>query len=228
MGVREDIVRYARDNIGCSYDYAPSGGTEGVSYNCSYLTTCAYASAGIDIPSWQGHQNGDGSQSDWVRRAGNWTTDPDELKPGDLVFFSGSGDPYNTGHVGISTGGWTMIDSVPDGGVQERTLYGSFVGGGWPLAEVPDSDATGSDARDGWTLIPHKGTVRFDFGMNVRDYPSTSTGNVVARYEAGEELNVDGFVVNEGYMWAHYVGAQSGKDRFVAIVGDFQFAGVRE
>lgn len=223
MGVREHIVAYCRDNIGASYDYTPSGGVEGESYNCSYLTTCAYAHAGLDIPHWQGAQNGSGSQSDWVRWAGNWTTDPDELKPGDLVFFGyydEERDMYITSHVGISLGGTAMIDSVPNGGVQERELYGSFVGGGWPLPDLPD---------DGWQLIPAKGTVVFDRSMNIRTAPSTDAPRLVDEdgnpitYEAGETLNVDGFVLANGYTWAHYVG-HSGKDRFVALSGDIQFA----
>lgn len=86
MGVRSQIVAYCRKQLGCSYSYTPSGGKEGSSYNCSYLSTCAYKAAGLTIPKWQGHQNGDGSQSDWVYRNGHWTTDPSKLKPGDLVF----------------------------------------------------------------------------------------------------------------------------------------------
>ena len=138
MGFREDIVLYCREHIGCEYSYIPSGGIEGESYNCSYLTYCAYRFAGLKIPKWQGHQNGDGSQSDCVRDTGHWTDDPEQLKAGDLVFFSKYGDPYNTGHVSVSLGGWRMIDSVPDGGVQERWLYDSFVGGGWPLRLTPE------------------------------------------------------------------------------------------
>jgi len=136
LGVREDIVAYCRDNIGSAYDYTPSGGTEHESYNCSFLTFCAYRSAGLRIPTWQGHQNGEGSQSDWVRWNAHWTDDPSELRAGDLVFFGSS--PYYTTHVGISLGGWRMIDSVPNGGVQERYLYDSFVGGGWPLDWTPE------------------------------------------------------------------------------------------
>ena len=136
MGVREDITSYCYDAIGCDYDYTPSSGYEGESYNCSFLTYCAYKSAGISIPYWQGHQNGEGSQSDWVRWNGNWTTNPDYLMPGDLVFFGSS--PFYTTHVGVSLGGWWMIDSVPDGGVRKRTLYNSFVGGGWPMDWTPD------------------------------------------------------------------------------------------
>lgn len=218
MCVRDEIVAYCESVIGCEYDYTPSGGVEYQSYNCSYLSTCAYESAGLDIPTWQGHQNGDGSQSDWVRRNGHWTDDPDELEPGDLVFFGDS--PYDTFHVGVSTGGWGMIDSVPNGGVQRRTLYDSFVGGGWPLPDLPEGGGCG-----GRVMIQAKGAVKFDHSMNVRTAPSLNA-EVVATYGEGDTLNVDGVVLNEGYAWAHYIGASSGKDRYVALTGDFQFAQV--
>lgn len=223
MGVREDIVSCAREHIGDPYNREASYPRTGPacdydSFNCSGLTRAAYDECGLTIPSWQGAQNGEGSQSDWVRWNGHWTTDPDELRPGDLVFFGSS--PSYTTHVGISLGGTAMIDSVPDGGVQERELYGSFVGGGWPLPDLPE---------DGWTLIPAKGTVVFDRSMNIRTAPSTDAPRLVDEdgspitYEAGETLNVDGFVLANGYTWAHYIGG-SGKDRFVALSGDVQFA----
>lgn len=217
MGVRERIVAYCRENIGASYDYTPSGGVEGESYNCSFLTTCAYAAAGLEIPSWQGHQNGNGSQSDWVRWHGHWVTDPAQLKAGDLVFFGYYDEDayqYITSHVGISLGGWDMIDSVPDGGVQERELYGSFVGGGWPLVELPEDE--------GPLMLSANGAVEFLYGMNVRVGPSTDTekvGDGIA-YKAGETCNIDGIVFNDGRVWGHYVGASSGKDRYVALTDE--------
>ena len=209
MGVRETIVAYARWAIGCAYDYTPSGGVEGESYNCSFLSFCAYRHAGLEIPTWQGHQNGEGSQSDWVRWNDHWTTDPDELQAGDLVFFGDS--PYNTGHVGISLGGSLMIDSVPNGGVQERELYGSFVGGGWPLIELPDDS--------GPLLIPTKGAVRFIFGMNIRSEPSTDSDKR-GWIDAGESRNIDGITLNEDMTWCHYIGSNSGKDCYVALAGE--------
>ena len=203
--VRESIVAYARSVIGCRYSYVPSGGVEGESYNCSFLTTCAYRHAGISIPRWQGHQNGDGSQSDWVWRNGHWTTDPAKLQPGDLVFF-GSSRTYTT-HVGISLGGRWMIDSVPAGGVQQRLLYASFVGGGWPLDELPASD-------EGRMSMAQ--TVEFTTRTNVRDKPSLK-GNIVARYAAGDTVTLDAAKLAEGIVWGHYVGASSHKDRWVCI-----------
>ena len=218
MSVRDEIVAYCYDNIGCSYDWTPSGGVEGVSYNCSYLSTCAYAAAGIDIPSWQGHQNGDGSQSDWVRRAGNWTDDPDELQPGDLVFFGDS--PYDTSHVGVSLGGWDIIDSIPNGGVQQRTLYGSFVGGGWPLEDVPSG--TGAPVEFDANM-----RATFPRGVNIRDYPSTTRGNIVDEYEEGGTCYLTGVAFNEGRVWGRYVGQSSGRRRYVAL-GELDLAEVSQ
>ena len=206
--VRERIVAYARRAIGCRYSYVPSGGVEGESYNCSFLTTCAYRAAGLTIPRWQGHQNGDGSQSDWVWRNGHWTTDPDQLQPGDLVFFGPS--RLRTTHVGISLGGRWMIDSVPAGGVQTRLLYGSFVGGGWPLPELPD------ESDDGRFPVNKTVTVRAD-RLAVRDKPSTKTGEVVAWYAKGDRVNIDGVALgDDGHAWGSYIGG-SGKRRYIAL-----------
>ena len=175
MGYRDKIVQYCKDNIGCSYNTIPSGGVEGESYNCSFLSTCAYAAAGLDIPSWQGAQNGRGSQTDWVRWAGHWTTNPDELKPGDLVFFGYYDDDdeiYVTGHVGISLGGNDMIDSVPNGGVQHRKLYGSFCGGGWPFKWLPEEKEIEELISMGMTCrinIKDKNTIVWFDGININD-----------------------------------------------------------
>lgn len=213
--VRERIVAYARRAIGCRYSYVPSGGVEGESYNCSFLTTCAYRAAGLTIPRWQGHQNGDGSQSDWVWRSGHWTTDPDQLQPGDLVFFGPS--RLRTTHVGISLGGRWMIDSVPAGGVQQRLLYGSFVGGGWPLKELPD------DSTEWGYPVKKTVTVRSDF-LRVRDAPSTKTGNVVmsggkeVRYAKGDKVTIDRMGPGDDeYCWGSYIGGSSGRRRYIAL-----------
>lgn len=218
--VRDRIVAYCRRNIGCRYSYVPSGGVEGESYNCSFLTTCAYKAAGLIIPGWQGHQNGDGSQSDWVYLVGNWTTNPSKLKPGDLVFFGTS--HANTGHVGIvSRAGSTpyIIDSTPSRGVAERKLpiAAGFVGGGWPFADVPDSEDT-----EGFP-VKKTVTVRSDF-LHVRDQPSTKTGKLVTsggkevRYAKGDKVAIDSIVIgDDGYAWGHYVGGSSGKDRYIAL-----------
>ena len=56
----------------------------------------------------------------------------DGLVAGDLVFYARGGSIY---HVGLYIGDGYIIDSIPSGGVQVRTLYfcDGFCGGGSPL-----------------------------------------------------------------------------------------------
>lgn len=216
MSTRIKIVAYCRKQLGCSYSYTPSGGKEGSSYNCSYLSTCAYKAAGLTIPGWQGHQNGDGSQSDWVYRNGHWTTDPSKLKPGDLVFFGSS--RTNTNHVGVvSRAGATpyIIDSTPSRGVAERKLpTATFVGGGWPMKSLPKEDATVQDFELIKCDMVH--TVKTD-SVAIRTQPSTKTGAIKGRYQRGQKVVFDRITFNAGYVWGSYVGLTSGERRYVAI-----------
>lgn len=54
-------------------------------------------------------------------------------------------------------------------------------------------------------------------GLNVRAEPSTSA-EVVATYSTGDTVNLDGWsTTGDGWVWGRYVGASSGKHRYVAI-----------
>ena len=217
MGVRSQIVAYCRKQLGCAYSYTPSGGREGSSYNCSFLSTCAYKAAGLTIPKWQGHQNGDGSQSDWVYRNGHWVTDPAKLKPGDLVFFGTK--RTNTTHVGVvSKAGSTpsIIDSTPSRGVAERKLplSAGFVGGGWPLKSLPADDATVQDFE--LLKVSVIATIKGET-VNIRTAPSTKTGRVTGTYQRGQKVVFDRVTFHEGRLWGSYVGLTSGQRRYVAM-----------
>jgi hypothetical protein len=217
MSTRSKIVAYCRKQIGCSYSYTPSGGKEGSAYNCSFLSTCAYKAAGLTIPRWQGHQNGDGSQSDWVYRNGHWTTDPAKLKPGDLVFFGSK--RTNTTHVGIVSKAGSVpyiIDSTPSRGVAERKLPVSagFVGGGWPMKSLPKEDATVADYE--LIKVDMIATIKTD-SVAIRTHPSTKTGAIKGRYKRGQKVVFDRVVFANGYVWGSYVGLTSGQRRYVAI-----------
>lgn len=54
-------------------------------------------------------------------------------------------------------------------------------------------------------------------GLNVRAEPSTSA-EIVATYSTGDTVNLDGWTTTgDGWVWGRYVGASSGKHRYVAI-----------
>ena len=220
MGVRSTIVAYCRKQLGCAYSYTPSGGKEGVSYNCSFLSTCAFKAAGLTIPRWQGHQNGDGSQSDWVWRNGHWTTDPSKLKPGDLVFFGSK--RTNTTHVGVvSKAGSTpyIIDSTPSRGVAERKLplSAGFVGGGWPMKSLPADEPT-TDTNFSTEVFRVASKVTFKASARVYKKPVVAVENRAGyTYKKGETVVLDGLLVNGGYVWGTYIGANTGARRYVII-----------
>jgi cell wall-associated NlpC family hydrolase len=86
---REEIVRIAESYLGTPYR---SGGTSARGVDCSGLVTAVYRSAGLDLPRTSKAQSQAG-----VRIA------PDEIQPGDLVFFATSRS-RSVSHVGIYIG----------------------------------------------------------------------------------------------------------------------------
>ncbi|HJF51105.1 MAG TPA: NlpC/P60 family protein [Brachybacterium paraconglomeratum] len=99
------IVDAARSQIGASYSWGTS--KPGVSFDCSGLSSYAYAQAGIDLPRTSSQQVAAGT-----------TISKSEAQPGDLVVWPG--------HLGIYAGGDTIIDAGRSpGAVTERTIWGS-------------------------------------------------------------------------------------------------------
>ncbi len=100
-------------------------GTPYSTLDCSGLTSAAYAACGYSLY----HQSG--VQYSIVSGNGN-LVGADGLVAGDLVFYARGGSIY---HVGLYIGDGYIIDSIPSGGVQVRSLYfcDGFCGGGSPL-----------------------------------------------------------------------------------------------
>src|SRR5699024_6680284 len=99
------IVDAARSQIGASYSWGTSN--PGVSFDCSGLSSYAYAQAGIDLPRTSSQQVAAGT-----------TVSKSEAQPGDLVVWPG--------HLGIYAGGDTVIDAGRSpGAVTERTIWGN-------------------------------------------------------------------------------------------------------
>ena len=108
--------------VGAAYNYI---GTPYSVLDCSGLTSAAYGDCGYYLY----HQSS--VQYNTVVSKGN-LVGADGLVPGNLVFYARGGAIY---HVGIYIGGGSIIDSIPNGGVQVRGLYfcDGFCGGGSPL-----------------------------------------------------------------------------------------------
>jgi cell wall-associated NlpC family hydrolase len=97
---------FAAYNRGAMYESNADGPK---TYDCSGLTSAAWAAAGKSIP-----HNAAAQYSATARLTRG------DLKPGDLVFYRGAPNP---GHVGIYVGGGMIIDaSKPGDPVQHRSI----------------------------------------------------------------------------------------------------------
>lgn len=108
----EAAVKWAISQVGDPYVFASSGPN---SFDCSGLTSGAYASVGVSLPHLASSQMNVGTP-----------VSKDELRPGDLLFFY----PGIT-HVGMYVGNGVMVHSSPSGhGVHYSNLatYPSFQG----------------------------------------------------------------------------------------------------
>ena len=108
--------------VSAGYSYI---GTPYSVLDCSGFTSAAYGDCGYSLY----HQSG--VQYNTVASKSN-LVGADGLVPGNLVFYARGGSIY---HVGLYIGDGYVIDSIPNGGVQVRSLYfcDGFCGGGSPL-----------------------------------------------------------------------------------------------
>jgi cell wall-associated NlpC family hydrolase len=108
-----EIVKAAAAQIGDGYAYGGSGPD---AFDCSGLTAYAFADAGVALPH---NSHGQAAMGKPVER--------DEIRPGDLVFFSTAGP--GASHVGIATGATTAVSATSSGGVMEHSTTDAYWGG---------------------------------------------------------------------------------------------------
>jgi hypothetical protein len=109
------VVELARSQIGMPYVYG--GESPQTGFDCSGLVQWVYAQVGITLPRTAQ------AQFDATTRL-----PPDQLQPGDLVFFSGTypSSDFIT-HVGIYVGDGQMVNAAnPTDGVQEMPVYTGY------------------------------------------------------------------------------------------------------
>ena len=113
----DGVVDIAVAQIGDGYAWGGSGPD---AFDCSGLTAFAYARAGIELPHTS---QGQAAMGRPVAR--------DDIRPGDLVFFSTAGS--GASHVGIATGSTTVV-SATNAGVMEHSSTDAYWGGHYVTA----------------------------------------------------------------------------------------------
>jgi cell wall-associated NlpC family hydrolase len=106
------VVKTALAQIGDGYAYGASG-PDG--FDCSGLTAFAFAEAGVALP-----------HNSYGQAAMGEPVDRDDIRPGDLVFFSTAGS--GASHVGIATSSSSVV-SATNAGVMEHSMSDAYWGG---------------------------------------------------------------------------------------------------
>ena len=126
----QTIVNEAMTRLGDPYSKSKRG--TGNYVDCSYLAQWAYKQAGIDIPGTPARQ------AQYCHENGYEIT-KDELKPGDLIFWtkhsSNAGRWHNIHHVGIYAGNGRIVEAKnPQNGVEVADMWGMEGNGGdWEI-----------------------------------------------------------------------------------------------
>ena len=115
----EKAVAFAYNQLGCPYVFGGTGPCS-AGFDCSGLTSQAWASAGISIPRVSYDQMSSLPSVPLHTASGAFTTK--YLQPGDILGFSGNS------HVGIYVGNGYLIDApVPGQNVQKVGLSGWYL-----------------------------------------------------------------------------------------------------
>ncbi len=119
MSDRQRVVQFMLDQVGERYRLGAHGPDD---WDCSNLTSAAYASVGVSISP--------GSQQQW-REVMDRRIPVANIEPGDLVYW---GTPGNATHAGIYVGDWQVVNALnPQRGVVKTPLNGNY---GTPLLGV--------------------------------------------------------------------------------------------
>jgi cell wall-associated NlpC family hydrolase len=109
------IVKGAKARVGAGY---AMGGNGPGAFDCSGLTTAAFAAADIALP-----------RTSQAQFATGKPVERDEIRAGDLVFFSTAGP--GASHVGVATSRTTVVSATSSGGVMEHPSTDAYWGGSY-------------------------------------------------------------------------------------------------
>jgi len=112
-----DVASFAVRFAGSRYKYGGASPASG--FDCSGFTSYIYSRFGVGLP----HSSGAQFSTAYGARVGGM----DNLRPGDLVFFVGTGGHRGISHVALYIGGGRIIHAMtPRYGVQVSNVYDSY------------------------------------------------------------------------------------------------------
>lgn len=192
----------------------------GGDYDCSELVRQCYESAGVLGGYWEDYI-WTGNEDEVLTDHGFVRVSLANIVRGDVLWRSGHTALYlgdgliGEAHHGDYSGGLSGRQGDQDGTeVRIATYYASA----WSCAYHYPEDGGDTDKEDAEGFEVSRTVKVYSESLAVRDAPSTKTGKVVARYAKGNTINIDSvYFGDDGYIWGSYVGASSGKRRYIAL-----------
>lgn len=187
--------------------------------DCSELVRQCYECAGVLGGYWDDYM-WTGNEDEILTAHGFKRVGLSDIVRGDVLWRSGhtaiylGGGKIGEAHHGDYSGGLSGRKGDQDGTEVRITTYYQSA---WSRAyHYPEDGGTDEEDSEGFEVTK---TVKvYSESLAVRDAPSTKTGKVVARYAKGNTINIDSVVIgDDGYIWGSYVGASSGKRRYIAL-----------
>lgn len=216
IGTGGGVGEWVTVSDGRSYGISPGD------RDCASLAIECYAAQGVDCGgAWYTLD-----MREKMLASGNFMALPASTwrnpEPGDILLTE------RNRHAAVAVGGGRLVEALRSESHSTHGALGDQDGGEIWVRDLYD---------DGWDVVlrycgPERegvnetgqtvaGAGRYIVvspdGLNVRAEPSTSA-EIVAQYSTGDTVNLDGWTTTgDGWVWGRYVGASSGKHRYVAI-----------
>ncbi len=111
-----------------------------------------------------------------------------------------------------------------DRGYFTAEQWGAWASGATPEPRPAPSQGEGGEKPSDAPTTGEKGyddmtptTFTFTATVRIRKAPSLSAEALEGLYHPGDTVVLDGLAYGDGYVWGHYIGKDSGQDRYVAL-----------
>lgn len=236
MATANDILKIAAGEIGY---YAPDDPEPGSKYGrwmaellgedwlagpstdvwwCCIFVSWVLAKANQSVPGFPSY-NTDVAWS----KAKSRSVLKENCKPGDIVIFDWNMGTAATDHIGFVEKNFKngYIQTIE--GNTSGTDWGSQYAGNGVHRRTRSLDVVRYCIRPAYDDAPKREsftkanyTVTFNQRMNVRSGPSLGH-DIVSWINGNVTWTMDGFVINDGYIWGTYIGPKTGERLYIAL-----------
>lgn len=233
--LRDKVLDKARSQLGVRYWSMHSGpkGSASEGWGCAMLAAwCLNEVLGTDYYGSCWNFWGDAIGAPLYNQGGGEFEVTDSPEAGDLVIYFkpdvNIGYSTSASHTAVYIGNGRVIGAMGHDepgdptylniGIKETTVDGQSLGGviRYIRCKRLNAPTTNTEVE----VFPLNATVIVQSPtLNVRSAPVIKDSTLVksVQYVKGDKVYIDALTLGDGYVWGHYIGGSSGKDRYIAL-----------